>query len=68
MPLTYDAADRVKTLMYPSGEKVTYEYDPGGRQSSLFSNTYSVCYADNATFDALDQPHAWKLGNGLYSN
>lgn len=64
----YDAADRVTALTYPSGETVNYTYDAGWRQASLCSATYSVCYANNTTFDALDQPESWQLGNGLWSN
>ena len=57
----------VKTLTYPSGEQVAYTYDAAWRQKTLCSTTYSVCYADNATFDALSQPESWQLGNGLFA-
>jgi RHS repeat-associated protein len=52
-------------MTYPTGEVVSYAYDAGWRQTSLYSSTYSAYYANTASYTALDQPSSFTLGNGL---
>jgi RHS repeat-associated protein/uncharacterized repeat protein (TIGR01451 family) len=65
----YDSGGRMTSVTYPGGEKVTYGYDPAWRQTSACSapapNGYNICYAQNATYTALDQPDYFWLGNNL---
>ena len=76
----YDSADRTTTVTYPSvniapqttvTEQVRYEFDAAWRQVRVCTNETqynSVCYADNATYTALDQPVNYSLNNGLVQN
>ncbi|WP_029215371.1 RHS repeat-associated core domain-containing protein [Kallotenue papyrolyticum] len=64
MRWSYDAADRVTAITYPSGETVSYTYDAAWRQTSACSSL-GVCYASNASYTALDQPIQLTFGNGL---
>ncbi|PZS06280.1 MAG: hypothetical protein DLM69_00315 [Candidatus Chloroheliales bacterium] len=61
---TYDSADRLTTITYPTGEALTYAYDAGWRQTSVCSNLYA-CYATAASYTALDQPSSITLGSGV---
>lgn len=61
---TYDTADRVTSILYPSNETVTYTYDQAWRQTSVCSSL-GGCYANNAQYTALDQPLSLTFGNGL---
>jgi len=61
---TYDSADRVATLTHPGGEVLTYAYDAAWRQTGVCSSL-GGCYAQGATYTALDQPATTPLGNGL---
>jgi RHS repeat-associated protein/uncharacterized repeat protein (TIGR01451 family) len=66
MSQAYDRGGRLISMTYPTGEAVSYTYDPAWRQVSLYSSsTYSLNYANNATYTALDQPSNFTLGNGL---
>ncbi len=64
----YDSGGRMTSIIYPGGEKVTYGYDEAWRQTSACSNPapngYNICYAQNATYTALDQPTQFSLGSG----
>ena len=48
---TWDAAGRLRTLTYPSGEVVTYGYDVVGRIKTMTSSTRGGIVSD-ATYDA----------------
>jgi RHS repeat-associated protein len=61
---SYDSADRLTALTYPSGETVRYTYDQAWRQTSVCSSL-GGCYASNAQYTALDQPLSLTFGNGL---
>jgi RHS repeat-associated protein len=61
----YDSADRVSSVVYPSGETVSYAYDAAWRQTSVCGTT---CYASSAQYTALDQPASFTFGNGLVQN
>jgi RHS repeat-associated protein len=58
----YDSAGRVTSITYPTGEVVNYTHDSAWRQTSVCSATYSLCYASNASYTALDQPSSWTVG------
>jgi len=62
---SYDSADRVQTITYPSNEVVTYSYDAAWRPASACSSL-GGCYISSsspATYTALDQPQQWTFGN-----
>ncbi|WP_026371041.1 RHS repeat-associated core domain-containing protein [Kallotenue papyrolyticum] len=61
---TYDSADRVTAIQYPTGETVTYTYDAAWRQTSACSSL-GDCYASNASYTALNQPQQLTFGNQL---
>ncbi len=58
----YDGADRISSIVYPTGETVAYTYDAAWRQTSVCGTT---CYASGAQYTALAQPKSFTLGNGL---
>ena len=60
---TYRADGQLKTETYPTGEFLTYGYDPARRQTSMTSNIGGT-YLGNTTYDALSQPLTKALGNG----
>ena len=60
---TYRADGQLKTETYPTGEVLTYGYDPARRQTSMTSNIGGT-YLGNTTYDALSQPLTKALGNG----
>lgn len=61
---TYDSADRMTSVRYPSNETVTYTYDQAWHQASACSSL-GGCYATNAQYTALDQLLTLTFGNGL---
>ena len=73
----YDSADRTSTITYPAAiiaprqvviEQIRYEYDAAWRPTKVCTNEIkynNICYANNATYTALDQPVGWGLGNSL---
>ena len=64
---TYDAADRVIKVTYPSGKTVTYARDGRGRVSgvSILAGTVTTPLASALTYDAFGPLTAMTLGNGL---
>ncbi|MBA3945260.1 MAG: RHS repeat-associated core domain-containing protein [Herpetosiphonaceae bacterium] len=65
---SYDSAERVASIQYQTNgstdETVTYSYDAGWRPSSACSSVSGTgCYANLASYTALDQPLQWTLGN-----
>ncbi|MGA7732684.1 MAG: PA14 domain-containing protein [Chloroflexia bacterium] len=74
---TYDTADRVSTITYPPleidpqttvTETIHYEFDAAWRQIEVCTDEdeyNDVCYANDLTYTALDQPTGWTLLNGL---
>jgi YD repeat-containing protein len=62
---TFDSADRLRTAKYPNGEVVASTYDAAWRQTKLCSQTLTTCYAEGASYTALDQPAVTVLGNAL---
>ncbi len=62
---TYDAADRVRTLTYPTGEVVTQTYDARGLFSTLAGGTP---YVSQTTYNVLGQVTAQTFGNSVTTN
>ncbi|MDQ5823423.1 MAG: DUF6443 domain-containing protein, partial [Chloroflexota bacterium] len=63
---SYDSADRVTSMVYPSTETVAYTYDAAWRQTSVCGQGHGQqCYATNASYTALDQPKILTYGNSL---
>ena len=60
---SYDAADRVVTTTYPSGEVITATYDAG--MQPLTTGSSLKTYVTAATYTALGQPAQLSLGNSL---
>lgn len=67
---TYDAADRVTQITYPSGRLVKYDYDSKGRVSavstkaSTLTGTWTLI-ADNYSYEPFGPVSGMELGNGL---
>ena len=66
---TYDAADRVLSVTYPSGRVVTYQRDARGRVSAVnlqaSAGAASVGLVSNIVYDAFGPLTSMALGNGL---
>lgn len=65
---TYDIAGRRKTMSYPHGLIVTYNYDSYGRLASMTSNLggTSALLADSFLYQpATDRLFGWRFGNGV---
>lgn len=63
---SYDAQGRLKTMTYPSGVAVTYNYDSNGKVSSLTSNMSggSALLADSFLYQPVSgNRYAWRFGN-----
>src|SRR6266508_2126500 len=69
---TYDLADNVKTLTYPSGHTVKYSHDQAGRLSSFSGNLGGSpsTYADTIGYNAAGQMIKERFGTNtsLYHN
>lgn len=65
---TYETATgRPKTMTYPSGLSLTYNYDGNGRLAGISSNIAGAAVLVNSFLrqPATDVLYAWKYGNGL---
>ncbi|NIA53524.1 RHS repeat protein [Massilia sp. TW-1] len=65
---TYDTVGRLKSMTYPNGFVVNYNYDAYGRLSTITSNLSGTwaTLADSFLYQpATDQLYAWRFGNGL---
>jgi len=60
---TYNSAERVTTMTYPTEEMVTFSTLPQGMVSSL-SSTYNLSYLTGATADYAGRLKVLALGNG----
>lgn len=67
---SYDSADRLRTLVYPQGETLTYSYDAAWRQTAVCSSGTSItgCYATGATYTAENQPAGLQTGNSAVTS
>jgi len=62
---TYDTYNRLRQLIYPDGEKLTYAYDSGGQVHAVAGQkgSYSYPYVKAVTYDKFEQRLAVQLGN-----
>ncbi|MCL4458350.1 MAG: hypothetical protein M1136_08265 [Chloroflexi bacterium] len=60
---SYDAMDRVKTLVYPDGETLTYTYGEQAQLVAIASST-GVSYLASTTYNQLLKPKVLTLGSG----
>ena len=67
---TYDNAQRMKTITYPSGAVVTYTYDASGRisQADLTRDGQTTTLAGNITYAPFGPATSLNYGNGLSMN
>ena len=61
---TYDEADRIDTLTYPSGETVTYSYDNRSGQATSLSSSVGDMIVSNATYTETGAPDQQLWGAG----
>ena len=66
---TFDNLGRMRTLTYPDGEILTYNYGKGGLLKSAIGETKSgrTVYLENMQYDAFGQRTYVKYGNGAES-
>jgi RHS repeat-associated protein len=61
---TYNSADQVTSMAYPSGELVDYGYNPQGQISSVYADEWnSSYYLSGATYDAAGRVIELDFGN-----
>ena len=61
---TYDEADRIDTLTYPSGETVTYSYDNRSGQATSLASSVGDIIVSNATYTETGAPDQQLWGAG----
>ncbi|UPK67937.1 SpvB/TcaC N-terminal domain-containing protein [Chitinophaga filiformis] len=69
----YDSWGRLLYMVYPSGEKVNYNYNIGGNLIRVYGSKYgttdtSFRYANNIFYDEFEQRKKIEYGNGLVTN
>lgn len=62
---TYNSANQVETIKYPSGLKIKYEYDACGIQTSVVNADNQKVYWKLLSLDARGQIEKEEYGNGL---
>lgn len=63
---SYDSWNRIKQIVYPDGEQVSYKYDLGGNLKSVSNSSQD--YIKNITYDLYEQRKQIVFGNGMISN
>lgn len=63
----YDTWGRIRTLVYPDGEKVKHTYDNGGLITHI-ENTDGQVYLENICYDIFEKRRHVEYGNGTISN
>lgn len=65
----YDSWNRLRTMTYPDGEKVHYDYDKGGQLAVVKSdkNGIGMAYIQNISYNKFGQRDAIYYGNGTYA-
>lgn len=63
---TYDSFNRMLSLTYPDGERLSYTYDSGGQVSAASGtkNGFDYPYVRSVTYDKFGDRAALELGNG----
>jgi RHS repeat-associated protein len=66
MNFEYDSWNRIKSIVYPDGEVVTYGYDDGGQMVSMqgMKGQDSYRYIDNIEYNRYGSRTAIEYGNG----
>ncbi len=66
---TYDSWNRVREMIYPDKEKLTYHYNAGGQLQGLTGNkAYSYNYVQDVGYDKFGQRSYIKYCNGTETN
>ena len=67
---TYDAADRIATMTYPSGRMLTYERNAIGQVDRLTTTFEAVTktVVENVEHAPFGRPIAWQFGNQLHAD
>lgn len=66
----FDTFGRMREIIYPDGEVLTYAYDKGGRVVSAVGKKQGQTYRylDDVSYDAFGSRVRLKLGNGVVTN
>jgi|GEM_PF-3504542 len=65
----YDSWNRIRTIQYPDGELVAYDYDNGGQLIHMQGNKATTQnYVNNILYDEFGSRTYFEYGNGVYSN
>lgn len=62
----YDSWNRIKSIIYPDGERIRYKYDLGGNLKSIKSDQYGD-YVEDIQYDEYEQRTKFINGNDTYS-
>lgn len=62
---TYNLANKVATMTYPSGRVIRTSYDAIGRPSGVQNNSTSANYATSISYNATNQVTGFSYGNGV---
>jgi RHS repeat-associated protein len=64
---SYDTWNRLRTLVYPDGERVTYEYDSGGSVSAVSGakGAHAYPYVERRAYDVFGDVVLMEYGNGI---
>lgn len=66
---TYDSWNRLQTMTYPDGEKLTYWYNSGGQLNKLTGNKGTeTVYVNDIQYDKFEQRSKVIYGNGTENN
>ncbi|MFO0983285.1 MAG: toxin TcdB middle/N-terminal domain-containing protein [Planctomycetota bacterium] len=62
---TYDALGKIRSVTYPLGDTVVYDYDAAGRVARIHGPTLLTLYVDAITYTATNQIQEIRFGNGV---
>ena len=65
----YDSWNRIRTIQYPDGELVAYDYDNGGQLIHMQGNKATAQnYVNNILYNEFGSRTYFEYGHGVYSN
>ncbi len=69
MDWEYDSWNRLKSITYPDGEKVTYAYNNSGLLTAIdgLKGTDTYAYVDTISYDKYERRSGIVYGNGAYA-